>query len=217
MRVFYFLLFFIPVLVESKTLFIGNSLTARNCLPCMYKRIYQTSTRRKISTFRSTKGGYTLRAHLYYRKTHRALKRRRYGAVVLQEQSTLIKDPEYDVVAIRSIMRRHRNVYLIETWAHTGKYFKDEELLRSNFKRVVGKTGVGLVPVGIYWTYIKIFLPDLGYKLTTDDIHPSKHGTYLAACLTVKSIHNIHVSYRYRPKGISYRYHRLLTDICNMN
>ena len=87
-----------------KVLFIGNSFTARNDLPCLIARLAETRDKglehRLISA-----GGASLRTHWNAGEALKAIQGGRYDHVVLQEQSTL---------PVKNAKRMHENVRLFD-------------------------------------------------------------------------------------------------------
>ena len=105
--------------------------------------------------------------------------------------------------SLASFSSRRSRVVLVGTWAHTANYYDVQFPLNDKFEWLASKSGVTLAPVGKYWLYVHIFAPTLAMRLTTDGLHPSIEGSYLASCIIYRSIYNRQVYLGRRPRTIS--------------
>lgn len=209
------ILFTLFTLSGARTIFIGNSLLKRNCVPCIFRKVCRASSSGRCGTSSLLRGGSTLTYHANRRKTWKTLKKYPRAAVVLQEQSTLIQNPGYVETSLSTFIRRRKRVYLVGTWAHTANYYNVQFPLNEKFKGIALKYGITLTPVGQYWLYVHLFAPQLASRLTVDGIHPSDEGTHLAACIIYKSITNRPVYLGRRPRSISINDYKQLQYFCN--
>ncbi len=187
-----------------RVLFIGNSLTAVNNLPGMvadiakshgYKMIYDSYTQ----------GGARLAQHASNANVLQKLKEQPWDFVVLQEQSQFPgfshKQLSTDVFPYAKRLaeaakkaHRHTSVVFYMTMARrngdpANRQVSSELLTYEGMQTRVNwcylemaKNNHALIaPVGEVWKRIHKQSPDL--NLYSDDTHPNKTGTYLAACV----------------------------------
>ena len=200
---------FITCTYSFKILFIGNSLSKCNCLPCKVSKISPVAV--KYNT--CFKGGSPLIYHLTTKKCRRYLRRKKYNAIVLQEQSQMFLNPNYNEYAVKYMAKRFENLYIISTWPHASDYYNNESIIRKRIKKIATKYNITVIPVSIYWTWVKLFYPQI--TLTTDGIHPSLEGTFLTACIISRTLHGKMVYYK--PKRMTSTTHKILLSICKMN
>jgi hypothetical protein len=168
-----------------KILFIGNSFTARNDLPCLITRLAATRgiqiEHRLISA-----GGASLRTHWNAGVAPEVIRDGRYDYVALQEQSTL---------PVKNAKRMHENVRLFDeviraagaktllymTWARQNAP-EAQKAITEAYDSIGRELGATVVPVGTAWQAFlsKHSRPDLHDR---DGSHPTLAGTYLAACV----------------------------------
>lgn len=168
-----------------KTLFIGNSFTARNNLPGLIAGLAatrgQSLEHRLISA-----GGASLRTHWNAGAAREAIRDGRYDYVVLQEQSTL---------PVKNAKRMHENVRLFDevirsagaepllylTWARQNAP-ETQQAITGAYTEIGRELGATVVPVGTAW---RAFLLKHEHPVLhdRDQSHPTPAGTYLAACV----------------------------------
>ena len=171
-------------------LFIGNSFTARNDVPGMIARLAEARGRRLEHELVSA-GGASLRRHWNAGNAQRAIERRRWDFVVLQEQSTL---------PVKNATRMHENVRLFDeairaagarmalymTWAR--RHAPEAQAAISEAYTSIGRElGALVVPVGVAWEQVleNCDAPVLHDK---DGSHPTPAGSYLAACVFLAAL-----------------------------
>lgn len=200
--IFYFITVFLLVSitcsaqVEKDTLnvlFVGNSYTYYENLPQIVSLISDAS-KTKIVTMKSTIGGSKLRQHWLGErglKTKELIKSGTFDIVVLQGHSmATIKEPDslvkYSKLLCDYIKKHNAKPYFYLTWARE-KTPQMQEAINKVYTRVSTDNDATLVPVGNVWAEsqkldpsIKLFKPD--------GSHPSRLGTFLTACVFVKSI-----------------------------
>lgn len=210
MRLVHLTIFFLYItsITARHILFIGNSLSSRNCFPCKFAR----ASKYNIRVHSCFKGSTPLLYHITHKRCLRKIRRRRYNAIVLQEQSSLMLKPNYNDYAVRYMAKRYARVYIVSTWPHASNYYIDELRIRNEVKKLADKYNVGVIPITIYWTWTSLFYPHI--QLTTDGIHPTVAGAYLAACVTSRTLTG-KVS-RWKPRRLSKETHTILYTICNI-
>lgn len=217
---------------SKNVLFIGNSFTSSNRMPFLFKKIAYKNNK-KINVYQSTKNSYTFNAHSNDKDTLKLIKKRNYKAIFLQEQSMFLSQPYY-FYKIHSLPYLEKldkliegktdNLYLFLTWGYfNGNGFADtydnmQDRLFNGYNealKTIKYNNSKISQVGSYW---KIAYPELKLKLYKEDgQHPSLLGSYLSACVHFRSVFNKKVNYKYRPKGINKKDHKMLTDICNLD
>jgi hypothetical protein len=187
-----------------RVLFIGNSLTAANNLPGMLADIVK-SHGHKLIYDAYTPGGARLVQHAADAKVLEKLREQPWDFVVLQEQSQFPgfshKQLSTDVFPYAKRLaeaareaHRHTSVVFYMAMARrngdpANKHVSPELLTYKGMQKRVNrcylemaKDNHGLIaPVGEVWKTVRTQNPNL--DLYSDDIHPNKSGTYLAACI----------------------------------
>jgi len=190
----------------TRVLFIGNSFTARNDLPGL---IAQLAAARGIEIEHAllSIGGASLRTHWNKGEARTAIERGKFDYVVLQEQSTL---------PIKKAARMRENVLLFDqtiraagartvlymTWAR--KHMPEKQKVLSDAYLSLGREiSAIVVPVGdVWWRFIaKHDSPPLHDK---DQSHPTLAGSYLAACVFLKTLFGQSpVGIEFSPSGLA--------------
>jgi hypothetical protein len=168
-----------------KTLFIGNSFTARNDLPGMVARLAEAQGK-GLQHRLITAGGASLRTHWNAGDAQKAIQEGQYDCVVLQEQSTL---------PVKNAARMHENVRLFDgvirasgaktalylTWArrHTPEA---QKAITGAYTAIARETGAAVVPAGVAWQKF-LAAHDRPVLHDRDGSHPTPAGSYLAACV----------------------------------
>ena len=182
--------------VEKDTinvLFVGNSYTYYENLPQIVS-IISNETNTKIIAKKSTIGGSKLREHWLGErglKTKDLIKRGRFDIVVLQGHSmATIKEPDslvkYSKLLCDYIKKHHAKPYFYLTWARENTP-QMQEAINKVYTDVSMDNDATLVPVGKAWALSQELQPDI--KLFKQDgSHPSRLGTFLTACVFVKTL-----------------------------
>jgi|GEM_PF-535402 len=177
--------------------FVGNSYTAQNNLPDMVAKL-SAATGQPLKISRTLKGGAWLGLHWNNEDLKKTLRTNKPQWIVLQEQSqmALVKNAKLrdgKVVADgRAFMHDHvrkfaelgkknepdSQLLLYQTWARE-KIPAQTEGLASAYEDIAKETGARVAPAGRAFAKAKAAGHDL-YK--PDGSHPSRAGTYLAAC-----------------------------------
>lgn len=171
-----------------RVLFIGNSYTHVNDLPGMIAQLL-SARGIKLEHESVTPGGATLEKQWTDGKALAAIRQRKWDYVVLQEQSMRpFRDRDAMFKAARllhaEIEKTGAKTLLYETWA--AKASPDEQPKLTDAYEALGRElGARVVPVGEAWKKAIA----AGIELHGGDgRHPSRDGSYLAACLFVATL-----------------------------
>ena len=171
-----------------RVLFIGNSYTYANDLPGIVAQLLAPRGIR-LEHESVTPGGAALEKQWQDGKAVGAIQKGKWDFVVLQEQSVRpFRDREAMFRAARSlhaeIAKAGAKTLLYETWA--AKAAPDEQAkLTDAYETLARELGATVVPAGEAW---KRAISD-GLELHgPDGRHPSRLGSYLAACLFARVI-----------------------------
>jgi hypothetical protein len=200
-------LFFLFIIVTTITwcqpmrvLFVGNSYTHYNNMPKIFKDL-ANSKNINVDVHMSAKSSHTFQMHSERADLYRDIRREKWDYVVLQgfsrELSTDIGT--IDTMVIPYVKRivdsiYHQNpcttILLYETWGYEQGF--PEDSVNMSFQLMNDHIHQGylylsklfdfpIVPVGKVWETVKE--NNLSIQLYQDDLqHPSKYGSYLAAC-----------------------------------
>ena len=181
-----------------RVLFVGNSLTFENDLPGLVQKLGGGRTRIFAGSF--TAPGWQLSQFADDHRLERLLHDVRWDVVVLQEQSQIPSFPEEDrareftpsVEKLADEIRRSgAQPLLFETWAHrTGDrrnvsgdtYAAMQERVVAGDLEAARAARTAIAPVGEAWKAALERRPQLGLW-SSDGTHPSRAGSYLAACV----------------------------------
>ncbi len=175
---------------SHKILYIGNSFTQRNNLPGL---LAELAAERGLNIDHEliSRGGASLRTHWNSGQAARAIESGGYDYVVLQEQSTLpVKNAARMSENIRLFDERIRQAgsktVLYMTWAR--QHAPDSQQAITDAYRTIGQElGAIVVPVGQVWQSFlaRYDQPELHDR---DQSHPTLAGSYLAACVFLKTL-----------------------------
>lgn len=181
-----------------RVLFVGNSFTFRNDLPQLVQRL--SGDRHRIVAVSFTAGGWQLRNFAANHELDRLLHEVRWDVVVLQEQSQIPSfgpdyrarefDPYVRALA-RKIAAAGARPLLFQTWGYrTGDrrnlpgdtFALMQARLAWGYADAARSVHAAVAPVGAAWLAALSERPQL--DLWADDgKHPSRLGSYLAACV----------------------------------
>lgn len=196
----------------TRVLFIGNSYTSVNDLPATFAKLARSGGHR-VDIGRSTHDGWTLADHVRAPETATAMRSAKWNIVVLQEQSQIPAVDQFRqqqmYPAARTLVAMARDagaqpVFFL-TWAHRdgwpenglADYGSMQAAIDQGYLAIAGEQRAAIAPVGYAWQ--TVFGREASPGLWQDDgIHPTKKGTYLAACVFYATI------FRESPKGLGY-------------
>jgi hypothetical protein len=196
----------------TRVLFLGNSYTYVNDLPSTFVQLAR-SAGRPVQVAMVANGGETLARHAASPESLDKIASQGLTYVVLQDQSetpaTSAGRDYYTYPAARTLAKRVEAVDAIPmffmTWAHRDGlpqaglpgYESMQQQLDGAYIGIAHELKVPVAPVGYTWYMVRHDHPEIG--LWGDDgSHPSKAGTYLAACVFFASI------FRQSPEGLSF-------------
>ncbi|MCE1173632.1 MAG: hypothetical protein LWW77_03375 [Propionibacteriales bacterium] len=163
-----------------RVLFIGNSYTFYNA--GIDGDLHGLAPR--TETARAAQGGYTLSMHLTDTGTLNLLDDG-WDIVILQEQSQRsVLDYAGFAGAVRTFVPKIRaqgaRPYLLMTWARPDTKGVTTAALRSAADSAAKTAGIGVIPAGVAFGDSLSTRPSI--PLNIADGHPTREGTYLAAC-----------------------------------
>lgn len=196
-----------------RVLFIGNSYTYRNHMPRMFMKIAKANGKH-VEVNWCVKGKTSFYRHSLRKKVYRAIQWKKWDYVVLQGSSRdMLKDSSiyYDktlpglhkiVASIKGNNPKTKLVFFM-TWSYKKGYpkfdysnthYKMIRRISSKYKTLASDYDALLTPVGLVFEklYFKHHIKSL-YK--PDNSHPSKLGSYAAACSFFSVIFNERVSH----------------------
>ena len=195
---------------EVSVLFVGNSYTSANDMPHLLSAI-ATSLGERMEVDMAAPGGYTWQQHAEDQATQARIREKNWTFIVLQEQSQRPDWPasqlERDVIPPalqldRIIHEGHASTKTVffETWGYkegdsrncanlpeTCTYEGMQSRLSATYAGLARQTGGLLAPVGTAWRRVRISHPEIELY-ASDGIHPSKQGSYLAACVFYEAL-----------------------------
>lgn len=171
-----------------RVLFVGNSFTYYNSLPLTLAALVMDSkTQPPVTVAQVVWGGAHLQEHFKRGAARTSIaKDGPWTYVVLQEQShTPIAVPDEFLAAVQQFDYDIKNVramtVLYETWADKATP-EDQSSLTAAYTKAASQTRALLVPVGD--AFAKCLREHSEINLyNPDGKHPSREGTYLAACV----------------------------------
>ncbi|MBY0525738.1 MAG: hypothetical protein K2R98_20200 [Gemmataceae bacterium] len=175
-----------------KVLFIGNSYTYVNDLPLMLDELAKAGKQRPLEIGRELPGGCTLEKHWKDGKALKKIGEKKWDYVVLQEHSVRpIKEPklmvEYGTKLDAEAKKQGAKTILYLTWARQNAPRTQADLSKA-YLDLAGELKASVAPVGIAWE--AALKDDSKLVLHSPDMsHPSKTGTYLAACVFYGTIY----------------------------
>ncbi|MGA7742356.1 MAG: DUF4886 domain-containing protein, partial [Polyangia bacterium] len=186
-------------------LFVGNSFTYVNDLPGHTAAIAR-SLGNRVDVAMAAPAGYTWEQHAQDAHTRAKILERAWDFVVLQEQSQRPDWPAFQLrqsvipfaLELDQLARQERlesHSVFFETWGHrdgdrfncahfpeTCSYEGMQRLLSATYAQIANRTEARLAPVGTAWREVRMRHPEI-VLYAGDGIHPSRQGTYLAACV----------------------------------
>ena len=181
-----------------RVLFVGNSFTYENDLPELVHRLAGDVDPIFVVSF--TAGGWRLENFADNRELDRLFREVHWNVVVLQEQSQIPSfDPIYRAkefdpyvsLLTQTISAAGARPLLFLTWGYRNgdsRNLPDDTFaamqtrLYSGYWDAARSTGAAIAPVGLAWSEAVASRPQLDLW-ASDGKHPSRLGSYLAACV----------------------------------
>ena len=167
----------------ARVLFIGNSLTSSNDLPAMLVAVAQQAGK-QLSADSIALPNTALEDHFRARTAHTALASGQYQFVIMQQGPSSL--PESRVILLRGARALEPLIraggarpafYMVWPDLSRIEYFDD---VRESYSQAADAVNGMFIPAGQAWLTAWSF--DVGLPLySTDDFHPSRIGSYLAA------------------------------------
>ena len=193
----------------TRVLFIGNSLTFYNDMPDMFAEL-AVSGGHTVEVDMSAYGGWTLSDHAASDNTGSKLEQH-WDYVVLQEQSVIPSiidertEKMYPAVRLLYSKVSRGALILFMTWGRRDglidagfSTFSDMQTqIQAGYTEIGNELGVVVAPVGVAWQDVIQQNPQVNLW-HTDGVHPSKEGSYLAACVFYAVI------FQQSPEGLTY-------------
>ncbi|MRS04827.1 hypothetical protein EG832_16670 [bacterium] len=176
-----------------QVLFIGNSYTYTNSLPDEFEKLMRSGGH-EILVEQAAMGGWSLSNHVMSSATLGKIAERDWDYVILQEQN-VVNYPETGMYpAMRTLDQLVRDAgaktILFLNWGRKdglpASGFPDYESVQAqiyaNSVEIANELDAIVAPVGVAWQ--TALARDAGIELWGEDgSHPSRSGTYLAACV----------------------------------
>lgn len=187
-------------------LFVGNSLTEKNDLPAVFKKLAaESSLRANVEVHSITPAGAFLYDHWKRGDVVEKLHKLRPSFFVLQGQSTEPVSAPQSFARSAALLKAEADqvgavTILFSTWARPvgDPYYKDpssggspaemQMRLNSGYAQVSHNIGATLAPAGIAFEHAQHDAPQI--QLLDGTQHPSAAGTYLAAAVLFRVIFN---------------------------
>ena len=195
----------------TRILFLGNSYTYVNDLPSTFAQL-AWSGGHAVEVAMVANGGETLAQHAASSDSLGKIASGGWAYVVLQEQSdtpsSKAASDYYMYPAARTLADRVEHAGAVPmffmTWAHKDgeptagqNYQAMQQAVDNSYLSIAHELNVPVAPVGYVWYLVRHDHPEIG--LWGDDgSHPSKAGTYLAACVFYASV------FRQSPNGLGF-------------
>jgi hypothetical protein len=170
---------------SKRVLFVGNSFTFGNDLPCLVAELgLSLDSPLRLRVGMVARDGMTLERHWRDGEAARRLRREEWDVVVLQEQgSRPVTDPGLMETYVRRFAAVARqtgaDVVLFQTWARVDQS-ETEATRAASYRRIADAAGARVAPVGAAWSLARAEHPHLPLH-ASDGLHASPVGSYLAA------------------------------------
>ncbi|HSN11422.1 MAG TPA: hypothetical protein VLS51_04870 [Propionibacteriaceae bacterium] len=174
----------------KKVLFLGNSFTDRNGgLDSMLASLAPRTHASRVSP-----GGSTLQQHAVGADDAKALRSTTWDVVVIQEQSQYpVVEPGLFAAGAEALVAKVRAAkatpVLLATWGRPDSPGVTSEALDVAYRSVANRLVVGVIPAGRAFAASLAAKPSL--VLNQSDGHPTREGTYLAACTAFAAIYGV--------------------------
>lgn len=175
---------------KMRILFIGNSYIYVNDLPRMLKGLMAVKAI-ELETRQVTPGGCTLERHWKGDAARKAITEGPWDYVVIQEQSQMpaFNPPvtlKYAALLADMVRKVGAEPVFYLTWARKNKPEMQKGLTSTYMQAGLANKAL-VAPVGIAWEKALAANPKLQLH-AKDNSHPTRHGTYLAACTMFATI-----------------------------
>ncbi|MHC4601096.1 MAG: DUF4886 domain-containing protein [Planctomycetota bacterium] len=200
-----------PTSKPVRVLFVGNSYTFYNQMPKIFAELAR-SAGRAAEVDKMAKGGWSLTNHLESKETQAKIAEGNWDFVVLQEQSILPSAPGREKTmypSARDLAGAARKagaapVFYV-TWGRRDGLRESghadrramQQAVQEGYEKIAEELDAPLAPVGPAWEKALEKRGDLAL-FHPDGSHPSRMGSYLAACVFFAVI------FRESPEGLGH-------------
>ena len=185
-----------PRLVGNRrVLFIGNSHTYMNDLPGMVQALARDVGDTALRTAEVAEANFALEDHMYAGNARAALRESTWEWVVLQQGTSALPESqlhlEFWTREFRPLVEgAGATPVLYQIWPMTSRRFDADAALTSYWNAAAAVEGV-LAPAGDGFTAALEANPAIGVY-SSDGLHASRRGTYIAALTIVGRILDVH-------------------------
>jgi hypothetical protein len=195
-----------------RILFVGNSYTFVNDLPGMFADLARAGGK-TVEVGMAAEGGWTLADHAGSSASLDKIKSAGWDFVVLQEQSQIPSIAQFRTGSMYPAARQLAGLakqagsapLFFLTWAHRAGWpengLADYESMQNQigygYLAIARELQAPVVPVGSAWLVVRRQYPALDLW-QADGSHPTRTGTYLAACVFYAAV------FRLSPVGLAY-------------
>lgn len=178
---------------DIRVLFIGNSLTYSNEMPRIFEKLFDASTKQKLSVEVLAEPNFGLQDHWEKKKATKLLEKKKWDFVILQQGPSASQEgrqalSEYSKMFLSAIRKSGAKPALYSVWPAVSR-LGDFDGVISSYAAAARETDGVLLPVGCVWRSAMRSNPKL--KLYAEDgFHPSAAGSYLAALVILKTLFN---------------------------
>lgn len=214
---------------QMRVLFVGNSYTHYNNMPKMFHDI-ANSKNIKVDVHMSAKSSHTFHMHSERMDLYQDIKSQKWDYIILQGFSRELAY-DYSVIdtsvvpyvrrIVDSIYAQNpcTNILLYETWGYEKGFPEDSvnlnyqmmsDRIHQGYLYLSQKFDFPIVPVGKVWETVKENNPKI--QLYNEDLqHPSKYGSYLAACSFYAAIFKMNPNAAYAD-GLNAEYAKIIQN-----
>ncbi len=179
------------VVGNRRVLFIGNSHTYTNDLPGMVQALAREAGDTALRTAEVSAANFALEDHMFFGNATAALRESRWEWVVLQQGTSALPESQ---VHLEFWTREFRPLIdaagatpvLYQIWPMSSRRFDADAALTSYWNAAAAVSGV-LAPAGDGFTAALAADPSIGVY-SSDGLHASRRGTYVAALTIVARI-----------------------------
>jgi hypothetical protein len=177
---------------HRRVLFIGNSFTYVNDVPCLVQRMAALGTPGVVLDVTTVAAaGATLEQHWQGGPAQRLLRENPWDYVVLQDQSSRpLYGPQLviDYAARFAELSRAAGAQpiLYMTWAPAA-HPEVEAQVAAVYDQAAARSGARVAPVGLAWTAARSSAPTITLH-ASDGVHASPRGSYLAALVLANAL-----------------------------
>jgi hypothetical protein len=169
-----------------RVLYIGNSQTRINDLPRTVARLANADGRSIARRF-VYGPGFRLEDHWERGRAARLIRSRRFTHVVLQAHSLDAASAPGELEELvgrfhREAVRAGATLVLMEPWPRRDTPAAERERIAARYRELARALDVPLAPAGRAWERARAALP-AAPLYWPDGIHPTRRGTFLAACV----------------------------------